>query len=179
MYEKIKRKYLNILIDGNRECGDGFIDTGGVVRPGRRARTKERNLIDRLLLRHADVILFAKVFEATFTNNLAERDIRMIKLYLKISGLFRTEKDAADFLLLRGYLSTCKKNGVLGFESFVIIANNSLPKFIVTYKNSPKELAAKIDSIKKERKSEAARFKEEKQKAKVEAKNKRKMAKNV
>jgi transposase len=44
-----------------------------------------------------------------FTNNLAERDIRMVKLREKTSGCSRTFSGAEIFARIRGYISTSIK----------------------------------------------------------------------
>ena len=40
--------------------------------------------------RHQDILRFVFHWAIPFTNHLAERDLRMMKLYLKISGGFRS-----------------------------------------------------------------------------------------
>ncbi|MGE5763643.1 MAG: IS66 family transposase, partial [Mycobacterium leprae] len=69
------------------------------------------NLLDRLDGYRDDVLRFATDFRVPFENNLAERDIRMVKLRQEISGCLRTTAGATAFCALRSYLSTAAKHG--------------------------------------------------------------------
>ena len=83
-------------------------------KPGRRGRKKRRpghNLALRLRDRKESALRFLTDFEVPFTNNLAERDLRMMKLRMKISGCFRSAQGARDFATLRSVLSTAGKQG--------------------------------------------------------------------
>jgi transposase len=53
----------------------------------------------RLSVRKQDVLRFLTDPRVPFTNNLAERDGRMMKLRQKISGGFRSDDGAKDFLI--------------------------------------------------------------------------------
>ncbi|MEX1164278.1 MAG: IS66 family transposase [Nitriliruptor sp.] len=81
-------------------------------RRGRTAKSKAANLLGRLDDYRDDVLRFAFDFAVPFDNNLAERDIRMIKLQQKISGGWRTLAGAETFCALRSYISTIRKNRI-------------------------------------------------------------------
>ena len=78
---------------------------------GRPPRRVGHNLLWRLSTRKQDVLRFLTDPSVPFTNNLAERDGRMMKLRQKISGGFRAENGAKDFAVIRSVLSTARKQG--------------------------------------------------------------------
>lgn len=80
-------------------------------RQGRVPRRTGHNLLLRLRVRKADVLRFLSDPTVPFTNNLAERDGRMMKLRQKISGGFRSVDGADDFAVIRSMLSTARKQG--------------------------------------------------------------------
>jgi transposase len=80
-------------------------------RRGRKPRRIGHNLLLRLTTRRPDVLRFLSDPAVPFTNNLAERDVRMMKLKQKISGGFRCAENAAEFGIIRSLLSTTKKQG--------------------------------------------------------------------
>jgi transposase len=110
---------LIALID---RCYDGILAKGlafhesqpALAKTGRRGRQPRRvghNLLLRLSTRKRDVLRFLTDPSVPFTNNLAERDGRMMKLRQKISGGFRSADGAKDFAVIRSVLSTARKQG--------------------------------------------------------------------
>ena len=84
---------------------------------GRKRKGRERSLIERLMTLKASVCLFIKNFDVPFDNNQAERDIRNVKTKNKVSGCFRTESGAQEYLDIMSYISTGRKHGVSAYEA--------------------------------------------------------------
>jgi transposase len=83
---------------------------------GRRKKSTSENLLERME-RYRDYILaFLKKEEVPFTNNQAERDIRMVKVKMKVSGGFRTKEGARMFARIRAAISTFQKQGKRIFD---------------------------------------------------------------
>lgn len=84
---------------------------------GRKKKGKILALVERLKNYKASVCLFIHKFMVPFDNNQAERDIRMIKVKTKLSGCFRTEEGARDYLKIMSYIGTAHRQGYNAYEA--------------------------------------------------------------
>lgn len=104
-----EREYHRILEEGLKEYPAPEVPAK--KKRGRKKQSKSKNLLDRLMKNSDYVMAFLRDPSIPFDNNLAERDIRMVKVKQKISGTFRSIEGAQWFCRIRGYISTAKKQG--------------------------------------------------------------------
>lgn len=110
-----KRRIRSINAHFTRIIAAGLaLPANAAPQPTGKGRPKQnfaKNLLDRLRKHQSLFLAFLSNPAIPFDNNLAERDIRMMKLKQKISGCFRSEDGAHHFARIRSYLSTAAKQG--------------------------------------------------------------------
>jgi len=125
---KYRKEYRNLIKQAEIECPDPPKPKG---KRGRVAKSKSRNLLERLRDFEEDTLRFMDVVNVPFTNNLGENDIRMTKVQQKISGCFRSMDGARIFCRIRGYLSTCRKQGVKSNHALELLFSGKKPDFLM------------------------------------------------
>ena len=108
-YKRLRKRYRDILSRGEKELPP--IPPRQPGKRGRVAKSDAHNLWERLQKHEKAVLLFAKRAHVSFTNNRAERDLRMSKVKQKISGCFRTRKYAEAYCRISSYLQTMANQG--------------------------------------------------------------------
>jgi transposase len=108
-YQNLQKRYRNILTRGEKELPPIPPRQNG--KRGRIAKSDAHNLWERLKQHESAVLLFAKLPDVAFTNNRAERDLRMSKVKQKVSGCFRTRKYAEAYCRISSYLQTMANQG--------------------------------------------------------------------
>jgi transposase len=82
---------------------------------GRKRNEVEResfNLATAFTTLKDEICLYAKDLRVPFTNNIAERDLRMAKIHRKVSSCFRSLEGAERLGAVRSYISTAMKQGL-------------------------------------------------------------------
>lgn len=94
---------------------DRFVEQGKVLLAGMGEKSfgsmELRRMVNRLEKYKDSYLLFMRDYEAPFTNNEAERDLRHCKTRQKVSGCFRSWQGVLDYCKIRSLLSTAKKRG--------------------------------------------------------------------
>ena len=108
-YKNLRKRYRNILTRGEKQLPPIPPRPNG--KRGRIAKSDAHNLWERMKQYEDAVLLFAKLPQVPFTNNRAERDLRMSKVKQKVSGCFRTRVYAEAYCRISSYLQTMAYRG--------------------------------------------------------------------
>jgi hypothetical protein len=128
----LNEEYSNLILEGLHANPPPIPIPG---KKGKRKQPHSRNLLERMQEYQNEILLFIKNPLVPFDNNLAERDIRMPKLKMKISGLFRSENGAKAFSNIRSYVSTMKKNNISIIDGLIMAANGK--PWVPDYSENP------------------------------------------
>jgi len=121
-------EYQEILKKGDKESPKQTSPPSG--KRGRQKQSVARNLLDRLILREKETLLFMSNPDVPFTNNQGERDQRMTKVKMKVSGTYKNLESAANDALIRSFISTCKKKGYDVSHALNDLSRGVLPEFV-------------------------------------------------
>lgn len=125
-YHKFDKRYDELIKQAREE---NPLPVTTEKKRGRKKKGKILALVERLDNYKASVCLFIHNFMVPFDNNQAERDLRMIKVKTKVSGCFRSEEGARDYLKIMSYVGTAHKQGHNAYDA-IRKAISGCPDFI-------------------------------------------------
>lgn len=108
-FANLQKRYRNILTRAEKELPVSLPKPHG--KRGKLAKSDAHNLWERLKIHEAAVLLFANNSHVSFTNNRAERDLRMSKVKQKVSGCFRVSEYAHAYCRISSYLQSMANKG--------------------------------------------------------------------
>jgi len=98
-----EQEYDHLLDEGQEELKK--------LKKKQHGRAKFNAMLNRLTNYKDCYLLFMRDYEVPFTNNMAERDLRLEKTKQKVSGAFRSWNGVVTHVKIRSFLSTIKKRG--------------------------------------------------------------------
>lgn len=125
-YADLQKRYRNILTRGKKELPEVLPKPNG--KRGKIAKSDAHNLWERLKNYEVSVLLFAKNPNVPFTNNRAERDLRMAKVKQKVSGCFRKIIYAHAYCRISSYLQTLANQGINPLVAIQLALAGSIPE---------------------------------------------------
>lgn len=91
---------------------------------GKPKRSKDHNLFNALWKYKKEILHYLDHQDVPFDNNQGERDLRMFKVKMKISNLFKSKKWMNVHAYIRSYVSTLKKNNSNIINNLILVFNN-------------------------------------------------------
>ena len=122
-FKAVRRRYRTILTQAKRELPPTPARIDG--KRGRVAKSDAQNLHEALTKYEDEALRFARDPDVPFTNNRAERDIRMAKVRQKVSGCFRTLKHAEAYCRISSYLQSMAHQGYNPLTAIQIALNGN------------------------------------------------------
>ena len=120
-YKAVRKQYRTILTQGERELPPLPERTG---KRGQAAKTKAHNLHEAFRTYETEILRFARNSYCPFTNNQAERSVRMTKVKLKVSGTFRSVTFAKAYCRISSYLDSMSMMGYSPIAAIQIALQN-------------------------------------------------------
>jgi len=122
-----EKNYKQLITEGHKAHPPPLPNKKGIR--GKVKQSKTQNMLQRFDQNQQSILGFMYDFTIPFDNNLAEQDIRMMKVKQKISGCFRTIAGAKVFARIRSYISTTRKQeiGVLNAIHCAVLNRAYMP----------------------------------------------------
>ena len=135
-YKAVRTRYRTLLTQARRELPKPPERITG--QRGRVAKSDAENLHEALVKYETEVLRFARDPLVPFTNNRAERAIRMAKVKQKVAGCFRTPRYAAAYCRISSYLQSMAQRGYNPLTAIEIALNGNAATMVEKpSKNNP------------------------------------------
>ena len=148
--QEYRRRYERIVAEGMEIHPDSEAYKSS---RGKARKFRGRNLLDRLKEREDNVLLFLEDFQVPFTNNAAERSLRLLGVKRSVVGSFDTYEGADDFALIWSYISSARKRNHSAYHAIKAALEGHAVEFLFD-EEEIKELDEVIENLDKINKSQ-------------------------